>query len=164
MIVVKTILIDLVIQTGYRIHRHALDLEETSMQLVSLFILWLRCPGIGHIILWYLDLLYMKFDNDNTLDDTNLKIIDVLSKDSSVPFVEIAWSPNLPLFERYSLTLCPLRVFFYVKDYLAIVMKAAYQWLCQIIVKRLYQKCSCFFFLRPWYNSFPILTLTRPLK
>ena len=41
-------------------------------------------------MLWYLDLLYMKFDNDNTLDDTNLKIIDVLSKDSSVPFVEIA--------------------------------------------------------------------------
>ncbi|MFL6433869.1 MAG: Lrp/AsnC family transcriptional regulator [Nitrososphaeraceae archaeon] len=32
----------------------------------------------------------MKFDNDSLLDDINLKIIDVLSKDSSVPFVEIA--------------------------------------------------------------------------
>jgi Lrp/AsnC family transcriptional regulator, regulator for asnA, asnC and gidA len=32
----------------------------------------------------------MKFDDDNLLDDINLKIIDVLSKDSSVPFVEIA--------------------------------------------------------------------------
>src|SRR5919206_1989092 len=32
----------------------------------------------------------MKFDNDGLLDDINLKIIDVLSKDSSVPFVEIA--------------------------------------------------------------------------
>src|SRR5215212_3797875 len=31
-----------------------------------------------------------KFDNDSLLDDINLKIIDVLSKDSSVPFVEIA--------------------------------------------------------------------------
>jgi Lrp/AsnC family transcriptional regulator for asnA, asnC and gidA len=33
----------------------------------------------------------MKFDNnDILLDDINLKIIDALSKDSSVPFVEIA--------------------------------------------------------------------------
>jgi Lrp/AsnC family transcriptional regulator, regulator for asnA, asnC and gidA len=32
----------------------------------------------------------MRFDNDSLLDDINLKIIDVLSKDSSVPFVEIA--------------------------------------------------------------------------
>jgi Lrp/AsnC family transcriptional regulator for asnA, asnC and gidA len=33
----------------------------------------------------------MKFDNnDSLLDDINLKIIDVLSKDSSTPFVEIA--------------------------------------------------------------------------
>jgi Lrp/AsnC family transcriptional regulator, regulator for asnA, asnC and gidA len=32
----------------------------------------------------------MKFDNDSLLDDINLKLIDVLSKDSSVPFVEIA--------------------------------------------------------------------------
>ncbi len=32
----------------------------------------------------------MKFDNNSLLDDINLKIIDVLSKDSSVPFVEIA--------------------------------------------------------------------------
>jgi Lrp/AsnC family transcriptional regulator for asnA, asnC and gidA len=32
----------------------------------------------------------MKFDNDSHLDDINLKIIDVLSKDSSMPFVEIA--------------------------------------------------------------------------
>ncbi|MFL6393813.1 MAG: Lrp/AsnC family transcriptional regulator [Nitrososphaeraceae archaeon] len=32
----------------------------------------------------------MKFDNDSLLDDINLKIIDVLSKESSVPFVEIA--------------------------------------------------------------------------
>src|SRR5215213_8441650 len=31
-----------------------------------------------------------KFDNDSLLDDINLKIIDILSKDSSVPFVEIA--------------------------------------------------------------------------
>lgn len=32
----------------------------------------------------------MNFDNEKLLDDINLKIIDVLSKDSSVPFVEIA--------------------------------------------------------------------------
>jgi Lrp/AsnC family transcriptional regulator, regulator for asnA, asnC and gidA len=32
----------------------------------------------------------MKFDSDVLLDDINLKIIDVLSKDSSVPFIEIA--------------------------------------------------------------------------
>jgi Lrp/AsnC family transcriptional regulator, regulator for asnA, asnC and gidA len=32
----------------------------------------------------------MKFDNNSLLDDINLKIIDVLSKDSSMPFVEIA--------------------------------------------------------------------------
>jgi DNA-binding Lrp family transcriptional regulator len=32
----------------------------------------------------------MKFDNDRLLDDINLRIIDVLSKDSSMPFVEIA--------------------------------------------------------------------------
>src|ERR671931_1749808 len=32
----------------------------------------------------------MKFDNESLLDDINLKIIDVLSKDSSMPFVEIA--------------------------------------------------------------------------
>jgi hypothetical protein len=32
----------------------------------------------------------MKFDNDSLLDDINLKTIDVLSKDSSMPFVEIA--------------------------------------------------------------------------
>jgi Lrp/AsnC family transcriptional regulator for asnA, asnC and gidA len=33
---------------------------------------------------------HMKFDNDRLLDDINLRIIDVLSKDSSMPFVEIA--------------------------------------------------------------------------
>ncbi len=32
----------------------------------------------------------MNFDSERLLDDINLKIIDVLSKDSSVPFVEIA--------------------------------------------------------------------------
>ena len=32
----------------------------------------------------------MKFDNDNLIDGINLKIIDVLRKDSSVPFIEIA--------------------------------------------------------------------------
>ena len=32
----------------------------------------------------------MKFDNDRLLDGINLRIIDVLSKDSSMPFVEIA--------------------------------------------------------------------------
>jgi len=32
----------------------------------------------------------MKFNNDDLLDDVNLKIIDALSKDSSMPFVEIA--------------------------------------------------------------------------
>jgi Winged helix-turn-helix DNA-binding len=32
----------------------------------------------------------MKFDNNGLLDDINLEIINVLSKDSSVPFVEIA--------------------------------------------------------------------------
>jgi Lrp/AsnC family transcriptional regulator, regulator for asnA, asnC and gidA len=32
----------------------------------------------------------MKFDSDVLLDDINLKIIDVLSKDSSMPFIEIA--------------------------------------------------------------------------
>ena len=32
----------------------------------------------------------MKFDNGSLLDDINLKIIDVLSRDSSMPFVEIA--------------------------------------------------------------------------
>ncbi|MFL6321011.1 MAG: Lrp/AsnC family transcriptional regulator, partial [Nitrososphaeraceae archaeon] len=34
--------------------------------------------------------IHMKFDNDSLLDDINLQIIDVLSKDSSMPFVEIA--------------------------------------------------------------------------
>ena len=32
----------------------------------------------------------MKFNNDDLLDDINLRIIDALSKDSSMPFVEIA--------------------------------------------------------------------------
>jgi Lrp/AsnC family transcriptional regulator, regulator for asnA, asnC and gidA len=32
----------------------------------------------------------MKFDNDNLIDGINLKIIDVLRKDSSVSFIEIA--------------------------------------------------------------------------
>src|SRR5919199_5694094 len=32
----------------------------------------------------------MNFDSERLLDDINLKIIDVLSKDSSLPFVEIA--------------------------------------------------------------------------
>ena len=32
----------------------------------------------------------MRFDNDRLLDGINLRIIDVLSKDSSMPFVEIA--------------------------------------------------------------------------
>ena len=32
----------------------------------------------------------MKFNNDDILDDINLKIIYALSKDSSMPFVEIA--------------------------------------------------------------------------
>ncbi|MFL6398173.1 MAG: Lrp/AsnC family transcriptional regulator [Nitrososphaeraceae archaeon] len=32
----------------------------------------------------------MKFDNNNLLDDVSLQIIDILGKDSSMPFVEIA--------------------------------------------------------------------------
>ncbi len=32
----------------------------------------------------------MKFNNDDLLDDINIRIIDALSKDSSMPFVEIA--------------------------------------------------------------------------